>query len=192
MRTFPGRQVRRSAALGGVAAAAILICACRWIPGARREGPRIFVPELGTAREQLAFARQRRLTTIIPKSDVEKRDMRLAQVLAAYEKVVELFPDDLEFTPVARLQVCELRLRYGQPAEALKLSEAILAIYGDLPYEDARARYLRGRSLEELGARAEAQAAYKDCLDRYVDSDDEAVKMVVALCRDLYERVVVE
>jgi len=179
----------------GLAAAALfcgfLTLGCFLWPFGKSGGrePQVFVPEHETAREQYWFAYTKHQETLIPPSDPKSRERRLKQILAGYQKVVDLFPDDRDYTPLAKLQIGELYRSYKLLPEALKMSESIIADYGDIEFIDAKARYDRGRALEELGRAAEAQQAYKDCMDRHKDSKDKDVLMVVGWCRRLYERV---
>ncbi|MCX7013143.1 MAG: hypothetical protein NTW86_11405 [Candidatus Sumerlaeota bacterium] len=183
------RKLWRLAALGAFAAACL--AGCRFLPFHKaEESGRIWVPEYATAREQYQFAFQKQQEEFIPPTDSARKEERLRRILAGYEKVIERFPDDRVYTPLSKMQIGELYLGYGQPKVALQKAEEILAAYGDIEFIDAKTRFDRGRALEALGRRVEAQQAYKDCMDRYQDSKDKKSQEIVRWSRQMYDRII--
>lgn len=172
--------------------AVALTAGCGWIKGGflDKEGEgTIFVPEFKTPREQWVFAHDMHTRSFMPVEPAQ-RPRHLKRLVAGYEKVIERFPEDQQFTPLAKLEICELQFRYEQYPLSLQMADSIIADYSSIEYIDAKARFVRGLSLENLDRRIEAQKTYKECIDKYKDSTDELVKVVIGRCRRLYERVV--
>jgi len=180
--------------LAAASLAVALACGCSWLGGSRHS---VFIPEMNTAAEQCNFAQQLQANTF-PSKDPKKQQQRLARLLAAYDKVIERFPDDPLWTPLAKLQIVELYMAAEMPQKALpvvdqlvaQVEELIASGQTDLEYIDAKARYDRGRCLEEAGRKAEAQEAYRDCMDRHKESTDSKIKIVVGWAKNRYERAV--
>ncbi|GAB4312631.1 MAG: hypothetical protein Kow0059_03300 [Candidatus Sumerlaeia bacterium] len=142
------------------------------------------IPQLPTAREQFFYALERRERLArTPIKNEEMHDEYMA-VIRAYEDVIERFPDDRQYTPMAHLAAGTLYNKINEPARALKHWDILLDKYGDSDAElNAAALTGKGESLSMLGRYDEARLVFLKCIDTYENDSNDTVKNQVVRCR---------
>ncbi|MFH0795119.1 MAG: tetratricopeptide repeat protein [bacterium] len=148
----------------------------------------VVVPHEKTAREQYYFA-ARHMRQMILSNEPERRQRQAMQEIRVFEKVQEYFPDDLVHTPLARLSVADLYANLGQNEKAAKQLAQIRSEYPDNPFVVANSLYAEGIARDTLGQYPKSQELYRECLDRFSDSDNAIIKVIVADARRRYQRV---
>lgn len=162
---------------------------CAWIKGAgtipRITGPDVVFPRLDSAREQFFYARQVDERTLVGRK-TEERDVRLSQVIVAYQMVLDHFPDDQLYAPLALASIGNCYYRMREYRGTIRIFKNIQERYPCYPFVHAEAEWMIGRSLDDLGDSREAKRHYKLCIDTFGHSRNEAIKMLVALCKQRY------
>lgn len=158
----------------------------------RLNKPAVFVPEQPTAKEQYALAYRKEADVRMAREGTSRHASQLEMLKESYQAVARRFPEDRTYTPWARIRLSQLALKEGSPQKAMEMADGVMIDFGDIAAVDAMARYMQARALEEMGNVREAQQAYRECMNRYGDSDDERAAKVAATCEQLYERVLLE
>ncbi len=136
-------------------AAGLLSCAgC----GGKQKGPRIFVPEQETAVKQYLFAEREHRQAVMPSLKEMSSSRKLKRIVAGYQAVIDRFPGDREFVALSKKKLCETYFFYERIKTSLKYADELLEEFSDMEQIDAWARLYRGKCLEELNKKAEAQA----------------------------------
>lgn len=150
---------------------------------------RPIIPELDTAEDQFIFALDRRtqLKRRLVKPDDVKKETR--DVIAAYEKVVERFPDDTRHTPMARLAIGSLNLNINEAKPALKQFELVQQNYPDDAELQAVALTGMAESLMLLARYEEARLTLLKCIETYENEESESIKSNVVRCRRHLARI---
>jgi tetratricopeptide (TPR) repeat protein len=175
--------------LGAVVLLGAATLGCAWIKGAgtipRITGPDVVFPRLDSAREQFFYARQVDERTLVGRK-TEERDVRLTQVIAAYQMVLDHFPDDQLYAPLALASIGNCYYRLRDYRGTIRIFKNIQERYPCYPFVHAEAEWMIGRSLDTLGDSREAKRHYKLCIDTFGHSRNEAIKALVALCKQRY------
>jgi len=149
----------------------------------------IFIPEQPTAWEQFQYA-QRVHQTILPSSDSKAREGQMEQVLKAYKRVYELFPDDRVATPRAMVVVGMLYARMpNRKAEALDMLGRVEKNYPDIEEVLVPALFDQARLYDQAARYDLAQPKYKEVFERWGASDDAKLKDYARRARERYNRV---
>jgi len=167
-----------------LSSAAILGCSrFRKIGGISRSD--VVFPRLDSAREQFYYARQIDDQTLVGRNP-EKRDVRLQQVIAAYQMVLDHFPDDQIYTPLAMASIGNCHFRMKDYRKTISVFKSVEKRHPNYPFVYAEAEWKIGRSYEFLGDGREAKRHYKLCIDTFGYSKNEQIKAFVALCKQRY------
>ncbi|MBN1476534.1 tetratricopeptide repeat protein [Candidatus Sumerlaeota bacterium] len=153
------------------------------------------IPDFPTAREQYQFAdsiysRTRPLPVENPHehwrvTDVESpyfeppltryRQRDYQQFIEAFERVVNRFPDDTEFTPIAMVRLGEFHHLAGDPFMAASRYNQVLDICGDDEVLSAAALYGLARVQMSQQQFTEAQHCYQLLIERHRDSQNPRI-----------------
>jgi tetratricopeptide (TPR) repeat protein len=149
----------------------------------------IFIPEQNTAYDQFRYAEYLR-RSLVPSPDQERRAEQMTQVIEAYERVYELFPDDIESTPQAKLMVGMLYARTpNQKDKAIEMLREVELRYSNNDDILARSLYHQGLLMDQARRYEEAQYKYKEVVDRYGTSEDPVLLRFARQARERYNRV---
>lgn len=170
------------------------------VAGCARE-PNIFVPLQSTASRQYSYARDYRTRHQLELRDAhDPRRRKDAQriVQLTFEKVVEYFPDDREVTPLARLELADMRAGFEGYAVAPTMrdyraaSEEFARLRADYPeYEwiQAKAGYDEARCRVKLGEFDRSQELYNYVWENYQTNVNPMIKTVAAQAYRLSQQV---
>jgi tetratricopeptide (TPR) repeat protein len=149
------------------------------------------VPEYSTAREQYNFAEyQRQLTT--PSSLEERRKEQMNKIIAVYEAVEDRFPEDREFTPLARVKLGVLwqgRPERESKQKAIDYFQLCQQLYPEDDHILAFSLLKEGITLDTLGRFESAQAKYREVFERFGQSGDPELRVLSNEARSLYNKV---
>jgi len=173
------------------------LAACGLLPASR---PEVFVPLQNSAREQFNYAKQyeeqNRLALVDRGNPTRVRD-RTAAVIAAFAKVVEHFPDDRDFTPLARLEIADLRagleISRLEPSRrdlraAISEFQNLRREYPEYEYIQAKAAYDEALCWRKLKDYERAQDLFRHVMDTYGSRDDPVLKQISEYARALYQQ----
>lgn len=149
-----------------------------------RKSPVVFA-QFNTAREQYLAAQKFESETLVGPT-AEKRSERLAWIIAGYQMVLDHFPDDQLYRPLAHLGIANCYFDMREYRKAIRIFEAIEARYPNYPFAHAQAEWKIGRSYDALGNPAAAKSHYKRCIDTFRYSENDLLKTIVAACMHLY------
>ena len=162
--------------------------------GLTRPKPQSFViPVYDTAEEQFRFA-EKYYTDTLPSIDPERRREQMLKAIACFNKVVERFPDDEEWTPLALIWTGDVYYKSKDFEDAIKYYERARENYPNYDYVQIKALWAEGKSLELMSNYDQAHQMHREVLDRYEERKDldSASQFIVKDCRSLYERVLSE
>ncbi|MBN1516206.1 tetratricopeptide repeat protein [Candidatus Sumerlaeota bacterium] len=165
---------------------ALILCSCV------RKQPLSVIPDKDTAESQYLYAYMYHKSTIPPAESQALHAMYIGLILR-YQKVVERFPDDMQYTPEAILHIARLMNAQNQNQRCVNYLEAALPLYRDkLPQFEARALYRIGLSLDRQKKYAEAKVIYKECTQKFSGYTDPVIKDSVMRCNRLYNAAHIE
>jgi len=166
-------------------------------------GPKYIIPEQNNADEQLSYAVMRHLRfEKVPKRSrrpgepVDKElspsesQLRAGEIaLAAYQKVVDAFPNE-------KLHVNRATLGLARVNDALKRNEKALAIYEDLieqvPSDDTiqiQSLFHAAKILDQQKRYERANRYYRQIIDRFKTTENPEFKKLVLLAQREYQDV---
>jgi len=138
-----------------------------------------------SARDQYYDAVKFNEATLVPR-EPKIRDMRLRRVIAAYQMVLDHFPDDPLYTPLAWASIGNCYSRMEEYRRAIRIFKEIEERYPNYPFVHAEAEWIIGSSLDKMGKSAEAKRHYRRCVDTFRHSENDQIKFYVALCEQRY------
>ena len=163
--------------IGVVAAAATTGCA---------SGRGYLIPDKETAAQQYLKAveersqRQRLITKDL--------DRKFAPVIAAFRKVVDRFPDDETYTPLALIDIGDVyRKGLRKPGKAMKYYERVFENYPNSDFLQARSMIAMARCRLQMGANAKAQGQFKEIVDVFEGHPDPQIAQIVAEAKQQYD-----
>ena len=180
------------------------VCAA-WLSaaGCIRTQPDIHIPLQRTAAEQYAYAvqfRQGREVEIV--TDDDKYMLAREIVKQTFARVYEYFPEDREFTPLARLEVIEYDcgLDSGRAAGIMgrKIEQvaprgierfAQLALdYPENEFVQAKSLYQRGQLYKRMGSYDQAQQMFGEMRDRFMNHPQPEIHRLAQRADYFYNR----
>jgi len=151
-------------------------------------GPKHFVPEEASAREQMRVA-ERQLENARTTFDPELRIVELEKGVAAFRAVVERFPNDRQFTPLAHYYWALLTQQMEHHRRAERIYRDVLRLYPDDQVVNASALFGLGETYEQLGRGAQSSETYRELIEVYGNSDNSTIRDLVAIARTRRGRV---
>lgn len=145
-------------------------------------GPRHAVPEEATAREQMRVA-ERQLEAARTTFDPDMRQEELEKAVAAFRAVVERFPNDSNFTPLAHYYWAMLSQEKGNSRRAERLYREVLRRYPNDDVVNASALFGLAETYEQLGRGRDSQETYRELVEVYANSDDPIIQDLVQIAR---------
>lgn len=180
---FTGRGHGRMTATALIFLGGFLLASC-----ATLFGPSHIVPEEPTAREQMRVA-DRQLTTVRATFDEDLRREETRKAIAAFRAVVERFPKDTEFTPLAHYYWARLSQEIEEHRRAERIYRDVLRLYPNDDVVNAFSLFGLAEALQELDRRQESLDTYRELVDVYAQSDDPNIRERVAVARNRAGRV---
>ncbi|MBM3334857.1 tetratricopeptide repeat protein [Candidatus Sumerlaeota bacterium] len=167
-----------AAALAIVGSVIVLGCATP------AKSPAVFA-QFNTAREQYFAAAKFDMETLVRRGQ-ERGFERLGWIITGYQMVLDHFPDDPLYSPLAHLCIADCYMRMSEYRKAIRTFRAIEARYPNHPFAHAQAERQIGRAYDSLGQPATAKRYYKRCIDTFRHSENDQIKAIVAACTQLY------
>ena len=150
--------------------------------------PTWYIPEYDTPREQYLYAIK--LRSELPLTFARERlDEKLRHTVAALHTVIERFPNDEQYTPLAYLSLADMYTRLKEHKQALKYFSQTIEKYPNEDELHAAALYGQARSYERLGKPEKAFQSYKTCIDLFETHQSEDVQRAVQACKQRYETI---
>ncbi len=162
----------------------VLSVSCLHVPGIQPQ-PDVVFPRLDSAREQFHYAANYDANTLVG-GDPQKGEQRLLRIIAAYQMVVDHFPDDPIYTPLAKAGIANCYFKMKKYRKVIALFKELEEEYPNYPFIHAEAEWKIGRAYDLLGKSAEAKRHYKQCIDTFSRSGNEQIQTIVAACRQYY------
>lgn len=188
---------------GQVAWIALLLVGLCGPLGCTRKGPVVSVPKKENAASQYGYALEYRGNRNLPliASDEERLRSVRKIVREIYSRVGEYFPDDREYTPLAKLEVVGMdagldfpdklhvsrRCLLREIEEFKKLAEA----YPEYDFVQAKSLYDQGQCYLQLKNYPEAQACYLEISERFADHPNETIANLAKRAKYFYDRTYV-
>ncbi len=175
----------------------VLLVACE-------SAPTVFVPTQPTAQKQYAYAvdyRNQHELVLRNRSKKEQWERTRAAVWKSFEKVIELYPEDRTVTPLAKLELADMRggLDYsGVEPETKDLEWAIEQFqqlqrdYTDFDFIQAKARYDEALCWKTMERYDRSQVLFKEVIDTYATHKDPVIQGIVERSNVFYQRVYVK
>jgi len=154
----------------------------------KEKTPRYLIPEMDTAREQYTLA-DRQYRDALGMFAPEARNTELRKSVQAFEMVVQRFPLDMRYTPVADLMIANVYREVGELAKAEPQYRRVLSRYSDDEAIRIDALIGLGQTLDDLRRPSEAKVHYKMVIDQYSSSQDPAIRRSVELARARYVQI---
>jgi hypothetical protein len=162
------------------------------------------VPIKATAVEQYKFASDQQARTNLPLILDKTRYREQREVLRqVYQKVIDNFPADRVFTPLAKLDVIEIGLGLSdsptvriipsasQVHQAIEQVKAVAKDYPEYEFIQAKSLYLEGMYHKFLGEYPQAQPCFKEVMDKFANSKDKSIGLIVLNAKKAYDQVYV-
>lgn len=169
-----------------------------------RQDYEIYVPQQETAIDQFKYAvnYKNRYELILRGPDRnEKFFQSRAAVREVFAKVVELFPEDRMVTPLAKLELADMkagldvtRIEPSRPEllEAAQMLRQLQEEYPDYPYVQGKALFDEGRVWLKLEDYPKAQEAFRRVIEDYKAHEDERLQMIARMANMQYQRTYVK
>ena len=136
------------------------------------------------------------------RSDSQKWMRSRKALEKAFEKVIELFPEDLVSTPVAKLEIAEIRagLDFSAPErtskrdlrQALRMFQALQEDYSEIHYIRAKAMLDEALTWKSLRQFDKVQNLLLRIIEQYGNSPEPEVRLIVTAARSHYHQTYVE
>lgn len=192
-------RLRIRGLLGFLSTLAFIFSACA------APGPKVYVPHQLTAEMQYAYANsyRERNGLILRDSSRSKRwsDTRKA-LEKAFEMVVELYPEDLQYTSLAKLEIAEIRagLDFSAPKETsrrdlrrgIRLFQRLQEDYPEIHYIHAKSMLDEAFTWKALRRFDRVQALLTAIIDIYETSEEPEVRLVVESAKANYQQIYVD
>lgn len=183
----------------GIIVLSIFIPAC----GMFQSEQKAFVPIQETAQKQYAYA-----VSFRSKNELYLRDFKdmprmmntRETVRQTFAKVVEYFPADREVTPLARLDLAEMKGMLDVPKvapskrqlkAAVKELQALRTEFPEFEYIQAKSRFDEAVCLKNLGQFEKAQGLFKDVSESYKDNKDKSIRSLAGMAQFQYQQTYV-
>ncbi|MEN6626098.1 MAG: hypothetical protein ABFD69_07725 [Candidatus Sumerlaeia bacterium] len=163
---------------------------------------RILVPTQNTAGAQLAYAERQRKEANLPLIFEKKKEYNLARnmVRQTYQAVVDNFPADREFTPVAKINLIEMdagldeqhapKSKMGDH-RAIKDYDALIKEYPENEFVQAKARYDQALLHKRNREFEEAMKLFKHLRDTYAKHANPVIKNIAERSAAYYQETYV-
>lgn len=170
----------------------------------KSHAPQVFIPLQKTAKEQFVYAldhRQKNDLILRNKEQPARASEARVSIRSAFEMVVVHFPEDLEVTPMAKLELAKMQAGMDQTRttprdsdvrKAISEFQKIRMVYPELEFIQAEARFDEAMCWKVLKDYEKAQALFKEVADTYAGSEDEDVKRLVQVSQIYYQQTYVK
>jgi len=148
-------------------------------------GPDVTFPRLDSARDQFQYAADYDRSMLVG-SDAKKVEERSRYKIAAYQMVLDHFPDDQIYAPLAEAAIANCYFKMKDYGRTIRIYKSLEERSPNYPFVHAQAEWMMGRSHDALGESAEAKRHYKRCIDTFQYHKNEEIKTFVGLCREQY------
>lgn len=190
-----------------IACATLLPSGCERFRGGDllgRGGPAVFIPLQDTAYNQYQYAvreRQRNEIALRDRTASPRREDARRAVAAAFRMVVEQFPEDRAWTPLARLDLADMQAGLdvsGGRASASDLKASIAEFrrlreeFPELEYIQAKARYDEAVAWRELKDFGRAQELFKEVSDLYRASSEKDLQYIAQMADLAYQKTYIK
>ena len=152
------------------------------------EEQRLIIPDYPTPKDQYNFARVYQASQI-KANDAKRLSAQYDKAIQAYKKVIELFPADEQFTPLAMLNWGDCVGMQGDLEGARAIYKEAAERWPNLDLIQARANYSTARTLDQERRFEEGKAIYKLLMERYGNSENPAVRQIAKLSSEYYYKL---
>lgn len=180
-----------------------IVLALPWMEACKR-APQVFVPTQPTAQAQYAYAvnyRNQHELILRNKSKQDQWERARAAVWEAFSKVAELYPEDRNVTPLARLELADMRagldLSGVKPSPedirwSIERFQELQREYPTFDFIQAKARYDEGLCWKNLERYDRSQVLFKEVIDMFGTHKDPVIQSLVERSNVLYQRTYVK
>ena len=149
------------------------------------------VPTLASVKEQSKFADElaARYFSPLKRKEREESNKMAGKALAAYSKVLEVYPQEKFYVGRSRLGIANILYAEGRKREALADYEALIEEYPEDERLQAIALEGAARIADGRGDIEKAKGYYQRILERWANSKDNFYKTIAMRARNAYVRV---
>jgi tetratricopeptide (TPR) repeat protein len=152
------------------------------------EEERLIIPDYPTPKDQYNFARVYQASQI-KANDPKRLSSQYEKAIQAYKKVLELFPNDEQFTPLAMLNWGDCVGMQGDMAGGRAIYKDAAERWPNIDLIQARANYSTARTLDQEKRFEEAKVIYKLLMDHFGNSQDPALRQIAKLSSEYYYKL---
>lgn len=181
----PRRSVRPALWSALLLALVILSSGCHWF----HHRAKIDIPQMDTVNEQFKYAMKQQEELGKVPAQMSKHKEQAAVTIAAFQKVVDAFPDERLQVGRSKLGIAMVRLEEGDTQRALGIFEDLIKNNADDEVGTVLAMYNAAGILDHMGRFEEAKTYYRKIFDGYTGSADPTLAKLADLSRLYYYRV---
>lgn len=149
---------------------------------------KLIIPNYPTAKDQYNFARVYQ-NSQVRTSDKTRRDVQLDKAIQAYRKVLEVFPNDEQFAPLAMMNIGDCVGMKKDYRGAREVYAEAAARWPHIELIQARTAYSTARTMDQEQRFEDGKAVYKKIMEQYGNSQDPAVRQIAKLSAENYYRL---
>jgi len=149
---------------------------------------KLVIPDYPTAKDQYNFAEMYKGSQVLT-GDAARRKQQMSKAAQCYQRVVDRFPEDVNFTPRAIVDLGDCAAQSQDYKVALTHYNRAISGYPDNEYVVARSMCAIGMIQDKREEHEAAKATYKDIIDRFSNSRSMAVRDLVKRASVLYFKV---
>jgi tetratricopeptide (TPR) repeat protein len=148
----------------------------------------LVIPDYPSAKDQYNFAMMYQKTQFMSAEAAEKKQ-QIDKIAQCYQRVIDNFPRDTEFTPRAVLQLGDCQAMLMQADKALMYYRTVLNDCAEDEYLHARALFATGQMMDMKKDYVGGKAIYKEVMDRFSNSSNPTVREITKRASVLYFQV---
>jgi tetratricopeptide (TPR) repeat protein len=151
-------------------------------------GEKVIIPVYDKPVDQFVFAKRIKDRAYLI-ADKKRREKEFKNAILGYKKVLELFPEDEQFAPLAMISLADCYAEVGSLKKAIKTYEQTLKKYPEQSDIQASALFGAGMAYDRLGSHEKAQFYFKECMERFASDERPLIKDLVARSKLQYGRI---
>lgn len=162
--------------------------------------PQYDIPALEDAQTQFEFAARQYsqfnspynrppLTGPVDEDQARRREELYYKTLAAYQTVIDNFPEEDLYARRSRLAIATVHDEYGERAKALDIYRQLIEEYPQDEVIQAKALFRAGIICDERGAHEEAKRYFREATDRFKDHSNPNFRHIAEMSEFAYRRV---
>lgn len=153
------------------------------------------VPLCQNAKEQYTFAKKLHLSEL-PESQLlmyikpEHREAKINKAIYAYSKVIEYFPKDTVYTPLASVDIANLYTMKKEYKTAVKIYNEALDKYSKNDFVYAASLYGLGKCYHRMEKYPKSIECFNKCIEEFdKKTTNKEIQTIVLACKQNLKRI---